>query len=158
MNPQKHIAISFIFALLVGSHIAFAQCPYTSPPFNPAQATQLCNERDIQQAKINALSTQLAKMKIEMITVKANESHHVGNIYAVLVGGSQGGNGGVLVPIIPAGPAPADQGVGIVMGLSGMCSVILHFNQQQDYFVKNNCGFPVKAVVLFSDNPVQPQD
>lgn len=157
MNP-KTTGLPIIFALSLISSLADSQCPYTSPPFNKAQVTQLCDERAKQQDAITALAKQLATIKIGMITVKANSSHHVGNIYAVLVGGSQGSSGGVLVPIIPAGNNPSDQGVGISMGLSGSCSVVLHFNQQQDYFINNSCGFPVKAVVLFSDNPVQPQD
>jgi hypothetical protein len=158
MNLPKNTALPIVLALSFVSLSVQAQCPYTSPPFNRAQVTQLCNERAAQQAVLKSLSDRLAKMKIEMITVKANANHHVGNIYAVLVGGSEGGSGGVLVPMIPAGVTTADQSVGLSAGISNTCSVVLHFNQQQDYFINNNCGFAVKAVVFFSDNPVQPQD
>ena len=123
MNFPKNIALPIIFAFSFVSPFAAAQCTYTAPPFNKAQVTQLCNERTTQQAAIKSLSDQLAKIKIEMITVKANTNHHVGNIYAVLVGGSEFGSGGVLVPMIPAGTTTTDQSVGISNGLSSMCSV-----------------------------------
>jgi hypothetical protein len=147
-----------ILVLTFVSHFGHAQCPYTSPPFNRDQVNQLCNERASQQTALKSLSDQLAKIKIEMITVKSNTSHHVGNIYAVLVGGNQGGHGGVLVPIIPAGASPADQSVELSVGISTPCSVVLHFNQQQDYIIRNNCAVEIKAVVLFSATPVRPED
>src|SRR5216684_2091328 len=109
-GPAMTFNRSFMYITLLAialiPALTFAQCPYTQPTFNKDQVQQLCDERKQQQ---DALTTRFGKVKVEMITVQAKNKHHVGNIYAVLVGGAPtigGSSGGTLVPILPAnGPS-----------------------------------------------------
>jgi hypothetical protein len=158
MRLSKAVTSVMLLTMSLISTFVVAQCPYTQPTFTKNQVSQLCSAQKKQEDLNNAFSKALGKVKVDMLTVKANTQHHVGNIYAVLVGGvPTSTTGGSLVPILPPPVNTSDQSVAIGSG-AGTCNVTLHFNSAQDYFVINGCPFPIKVVAIFSDNPVVPLD
>jgi hypothetical protein len=157
MTLNRSFVCVIVLAMALIPASVLAQCPYSQPTFSKNQVKQLCLERNKQQ---DALAKQFAKVRVDMITAEA-KSHdlHVGNIYAVLVGGAlnnEPSSGGSLVPIIPSlGPRTLDQFVSIGPP-DRVCRVTLHFNSAQDYSIFNDCSFPVKVVAIFSSDPVVP--